>query len=84
MFQKRIGYCEGSKIYYIWKKYNKKKISSKYIGFVHYRRVFKFKNNIPELDKIFTQYDIILNKRTKFNIKIKTQFAKTHIRKFMD
>ena len=84
LFPKRIGYCEGLKIYYIWKKYKKKNISSKYVGFVHYRRVFDFKNKIPNLNKIFTQYDLIINKRINFNITIKTQFANNHIGKFMD
>ena len=83
LFPKRIGYCEGSKIYYIWKKYKKKKISSKYIGFVHYRRVFNFKNNIPDLDKIFTHYDSIINKRNKFDVNLKAQYINKHIGKFI-
>lgn len=43
--KKKKGYCEGSKIYYIWKKYLKKELFSKYVGFIHYQRVFDFKNN---------------------------------------
>ena len=35
----------------------------KYIGLNHYRRYLKFLNNIPNLDKIFENYDIILNKK---------------------
>jgi WNK lysine deficient protein kinase len=64
LHQKKRGYCEGSKIYYIWKNYKEKKISSKYVGFCHYNRVFDFKNNIPNLDKIFSKYDAIINKRS--------------------
>lgn len=84
LYQKKIGYCEGSKIYYIWKKYKKKELSSKYVGFLHYRRIFIFKNNIPNLDKIFTQYDVIINKKWKFKTSMKTQFAKYHFKKFLD
>ena len=47
---------------------------SKYVGFIHYQRVFNFKNNIPDLDKIFTQYDVIINRKGKFNINLKTQY----------
>ena len=66
LYPKKRGYCEGSKIFYIWKKYKQKKISSFYVGFTHYSRIFGFKNNIPNLDKIFSQYDVILNKRFRF------------------
>ena len=84
LFKKKNGYCEGSKIYYIWKKYLKKKLFSKYVGFIHYQRVFNFKNNIPDLDKIFTQYDVIINRKIKFNINLKTQYAFSHFKKFLD
>lgn len=36
LYLKKKGYSEGSKIYYIWKKFKEKKISSKYVGFFHY------------------------------------------------
>ena len=52
LFEKRIGYSEGSKIYYIWKLYKNNQIKSKYIGFNHYRRIFNFGNNIPNLDTL--------------------------------
>jgi hypothetical protein len=84
LYQKKRGYCEGSKIYYIWKKYKNGKMSSKYVGFIHYRRVFTFKDNIPDLDAIFSKYDAIINKKIRFNGTMKIQFANCHIGKFLD
>lgn len=84
LFKKKRGYCEGSKIYYIWKKYKNGEISSKYIGFIHYRRIFTFRDNIPDLDKIFSHYDAIINRKIKFKTNIKAQFAAVHLGKFMD
>jgi hypothetical protein len=84
LFQKRRGYCEGSKIFYIWKNYKKRKMSSKYVGFVHYRRVFTFRNNIPDLDKIFTQYDYIIKKKSRLKKTLKIQFSIAHIGNFLD
>ena len=46
-------------MYFIWKKYKNGEMSSKYIGFIHYRRIFTFRDNIPDLDKIFSHYDVI-------------------------
>ena len=84
LYSKKRGYCEGSKIYYIWKKYKKKKIVSKYVGFAHYRRIFFFGNYIPNLDEIFTEYDAIINKKNRFKFSVKTQFTYKHFKKFLD
>ena len=84
LYSKKRGYCEGSKIYYIWKKYKKNKISSKYVGFAHYRRVFLFGNDIPNLDEIFTKYDAIINKKIRFKFSMKIQFSNCHFQKFLD
>jgi hypothetical protein len=84
LYAKRRGYCEGSKIYYIWKNYYQNKIKSKYIGFVHYSRVFNFANNIPNLDKIFRKHDIILNEKMTLGSTVKAQFAASHFGKFLD
>ena len=84
LYPKKRGYCEGTKIYYIWKQYIHKKISSKYVGFVHYRRVFYFKNNIPDLDKIFSQYDVIIKRKKKIKKDMKAQYAKYHFLKFIE
>ena len=84
LYIKRRGYSEGSKIYYIWKNYKQKKITSKYVGFVHYRRYFTFRNKIPNLDKIFNKYDAIINKKKIFRPSVKAQYAKIHFKKFLD
>ena len=78
LFKKKIGYSEGSKIYYIWKQFMKNKIKSKYVGFNHYSRIFSFNNDIPNLDNIFKKYDIILNKQLNFTISIKKQYYFYH------
>ena len=78
LFEKRIGYSEGSKIYYIWKQYKNNIIKSKYVGFNHYRRIFNFGNNIPDLDKIFKKYDVILNRRFSSKLSLKKQYYKSH------
>ena len=78
LFEKRIGYSEGSKIYYIWKKYKNNEIKSKYVGFNHYRRIFNFGNNIPNLDNIFKNYDVILKKQNRFKLSLKNQYYKSH------
>jgi len=78
LFEKRIGYSEGSKIYYIWKQYKSNIIKSKYVGFNHYRRIFQFGNKIPDLDNIFKKYDVILNKRFRSKVSLKKQYYKSH------
>ena len=84
LHQIKRGYCEGSKIYYIWKNYMEKKISSKYVGFCHYNRVFHFKNNIPNLDKIFSKYDAIINKRSPLVETMKEQYSRFHMGPLLD
>ena len=84
LYPKRHGYGEGSKMYYIWNLYKSGNISTKYVGFFHYRRIFPFKNNIPDLDTIFLKYDVILRKRRTFKISIYQQFKKVHIVHFLD
>ena len=84
LYSKRHGYCEGSKMYYIWNLYKSGNISSKYVGFFHYRRIFPFKNNIPDLDTIFQKYDVILKKRTSCKMDMYQQFKKSHVVQFLD
>jgi len=78
LYEKKIGYSEGSKIYYIFKEYKKKTMNSKYIGFNHYRRIFSFGNNIPNLDDIFKKYDVILKKHNKLRTSLKKQYYMKH------
>ena len=84
LYPKNIGYSECSKIYYIWKKYMSGNISSEYVGFNHYRRIFKFKNNVPNLTDIFNKYDVILHNEYNLGSTIKQQFSKIHFGHFLD
>ena len=82
IYPKKRAYGECSKMYYIWKLYKSGNISSKYVGFVHYRRQFQFKNNIPDLDDIFSKNDVILPKRWKFTENLYKQFKRYHVGSF--
>lgn len=75
LYQKRISYAEMSKLYYIYELYRNGFLSSKYIGLNHYRRYFNFLDNIPDFDKIFENYDIILNEKMWFRESIKKQYC---------
>lgn len=57
LYKKQFAYAEWSRIYWIWKHYNY--MDKKYIGFCQYRKQWEFGNNIPDLDKIFEEHDII-------------------------
>ena len=50
----------------------------KYIGFCHYRRYFSFLDDIPDMDKIFSEYDAICSKPKVFNNSIKSQYLVCH------
>jgi len=84
LYPKRIGYCEGSKIYYIWKNYKLKNATVKYVGFNHYRRIFNFKNSIPDLDEIFSKNDVILYEGNNFGKTIKELYDIYHFSNFLD
>ena len=78
-YNKSKSYCEISKIYYIYQLYKKGIISSKYVGLNHYRRYFEFTDNIPDLDKIFKEYDVILSSRTTLKTSIRKNYCTSHI-----
>ena len=84
LYPKNIDYSECSKIYYIWKKYKVGEISSEYVGFFHYRRVFPFKNRVPDLIEIFSNYDVILHKELNLRMTIREHFDKYHFVEFLD
>ena len=84
IYPKKNGYAEGAKIYSIWKLYKEGYIKSKYVGFVHYGRVFPFKNDIPYLDEIFKNYDVIIKDKYKFSSSIYRQYETFHIGHFLD
>ena len=84
LYQKRVSYCEGAKMHYIWQLYKTGNITSKYVGFFHYRRLFDFKNDIPDLDSLFKNYDVLLPQRMYFPYSMYDQFKKSHIVHFLD
>lgn len=56
-----FSFAEGSRMYYLWKNYDFKK----YVGFCHYRKYFNFFDKVPNIDKIFKNYDVILTNPIK-------------------
>ena len=84
LYPKNRGYSEGSKIYPIWKLYKEGNITSKYVGLFHYRRVFPFKNDIPDLDELFLKYDVIVKKRFTHTMTTYQQFDMCHYVSFLD
>lgn len=55
------AYSECARIHALWKHYP----LPKYVGFNHYRRYFDFMENVPDLDEIFKEHDLIYQ---EFNI----------------
>lgn len=49
------AYSECARIHALWKNYPLKK----YVGLNHYRRYFRFFDNVPDLDEIFKEHDAI-------------------------
>ena len=84
LYNFRKAYAEMSKLYYIYQLYKNGTISSKYIGLNHYRRYFIFGDNIPFLEDIFKNYDVILNKQIKLNTNVKKYYCMYHICKHFD
>ena len=72
------------KLYYIYQLYKNETISSKYIGQNHYRRYFNFTDNIPDLDKIFENYDVILNEELQLFQGVRKFYCDFHICKNFD
>lgn len=75
LYPMRNSYAEMSKLYYIYELYRNGTLSSKYIGLNHYRRYFNFLDNIPDFDKIFENYDVILNNKKLFNTNLRRQYC---------
>lgn len=50
----------------------------KYVGFCHYRKYFKFLDNIPDMDEIFSNYDCIASKPIEWNLTVREQYMKFH------
>lgn len=83
-YPKRKAYSEISKMYYIWKLYKNGDLDSKYVGFNHYRRIFPFKDNIPDLDEMFKYYDAVVKSKYVFGITVREQYYISHIGHFLN
>lgn len=49
-----------------------------YVGFCHYRRYFKFLDDIPDIDTSFKSMDILLTTPIRFKISVRDQYALYH------
>ena len=83
LFKKRKSYAEMSKLYYAYELYKNGTLSSKYVGLNHYRRYFDFLDEIPDFDKIFESYDIILPYKSFFNVSLEFQYCSAHLCKVL-
>ena len=65
---KNREWCELTAIYWAWKNYNKLG-NPEYIGLMHYRRFFDFKNckNNKDIENFVGNYDILIRIRTILN-----------------
>ena len=68
-----------AKLHYIYELYKDGNLSSKYIGLSHYRRYFNFLDDIPDFDKLFENYDIILSNNFTLNITLEAQYCSGHL-----
>ena len=85
LYDMDLANSEMSKIYHIFNIYKNGEISSIYIGINHYRRYFSFLDDIPDLDDIFKEYDVILS--NKFYVKegsLKENYYKRHLKNNYD
>jgi hypothetical protein len=67
-------YSELYMLYYVSKNIE----LPEYVGFCHNRRYFSFLDDIPDLDKIFSEYDAVCSKPKVFNNNIKSQYGTYH------
>ena len=79
LYKFKRSYSEISQLYYIYTLYKKGIITSDYIGLNHYRRYFNFTDNIPDIDEIFRNHDVILNQPRHFINGMKDQYCYWHI-----
>jgi hypothetical protein len=56
----------------------------KYIGFCHYRRYFSFMNDVPNMDDIFSKYDVILGYPITFDGGVYDQYCTNHNKNDID
>ena len=51
---------------------------SDYVGICHYRKYFSFMDRIPNMDKLFTRYDVVCGKPIKMPSGIMKQYSRCH------
>lgn len=86
---KEYSYAEGSRIYYLYKECQS--ILKDYVGICHYRKYFSFFDNVPNMDEIFSQYDIVcgnnvlqkIENNIQYGISLYNQYAIAHNTKDM-
>ena len=67
-------YSELYMLYYVSKNIE----LPKYVGFCHNRRYFSFLDNIPDMDKIFSEYDAVCAKPKVMKTSVKQQYSTCH------
>lgn len=73
-------YSELTMTYWLWKNYTLKD----YVGICHYRRYFSFMDDIPNMDEIFKDYDVILPTPFALGNTVYQQYASCHSIKDID
>jgi hypothetical protein len=67
-------YSELFQYFYVAENYKLKK----YVGFCHYRRYFSFMDNIPNIDEIFKDNEIIIGKPKTYKPSVREFYARCH------
>jgi len=49
-----------------------------YVGFCHYRRFYNFLDDVPNMDEIFKEYEIVTRTPMNLSVSIKTQYEYCH------
>lgn len=81
--EKNPYYCELTALYWYWKN----GAQSKFIGLCHYRRYFVFRSHtfsLPNLEKLFNKYDIVLSKKSIYPLSLTDFYRLTHITEDLD
>lgn len=67
-------YSELTMTYWLWKNHKLKD----YVGICQYRRYFEFMDDIPNMDEIFKEYDVILPTPYQLSYNVKTHYFYCH------
>ena len=79
LYKLKRAYSEMSQLYYIYTLYKNGNMTSDFIGLNHYRRYFNFTDNIPDIDKIFKNHDVILGAPFFMRHGMRSHFCSRHI-----